>query len=79
MNQNSRYREYWRAQEAGIGTEGFRISEGALYRANEHAKTPDGAALVTVDELNRGPAVKSSGRPSSPLRLTSVLPRTTLR
>ncbi len=61
MNQNSRYREYWRALEPNVGGPDYRISTGALYRANEHARTTDGASLVTVDELNRGPAVNVFG------------------
>lgn len=62
MNQNSRYRDFWRAPEPAVdGSEGFQLSKGALYRANEHAKTANGASLVTVDELNRGPAVNVFG------------------
>lgn len=61
MNQNSRYREYWRALEPEVTGSGYQISEGALYRANEHAKTAQAASLVTVDELNRGPAVNVFG------------------
>jgi 5-methylcytosine-specific restriction enzyme B len=36
---------------------GFRVTYGPLYLAAQHAKTVDGAALVEVDEVNRGPAV----------------------
>ena len=62
MNQNTRYRDFLRAPQAKLdGGQGFELSKGALYRANEHAKTPDGAALVTIDELNRGPAVQVFG------------------
>lgn len=35
----------------------FEVSSGVLYRAAEHARTPDGAALLIIDEINRGPAV----------------------
>jgi len=62
MNQNTRYRDFLRAPQAKLdGGQGFELSKGALYRANEHAKTPNGAALITIDELNRGPAVQVFG------------------
>ncbi|MFE1027196.1 AAA family ATPase [Streptomyces sp. NPDC058818] len=40
---------------------GFSVSKGILYRAAEHARKPDGAALLIVDEINRGPAVAAFG------------------
>jgi 5-methylcytosine-specific restriction protein B len=62
MNQNTRYRDVWRAPEPKVdGSAGFQLSKGALYRANEHAKTQAGTALVAIDELNRGPAVNVFG------------------
>lgn len=62
MNQNSRYKDFWRGTEPRHGGEpGFELSEGILYRANEHAKTAAGASLVTIDEFNRGPAVNVFG------------------
>lgn len=62
MNQNSRYKDFWRGTEPRHdGKPGFTLSEGILYRANEHAKSPDGTSLVTIDELNRGPAVNVFG------------------
>jgi len=39
----------------------FRVSKGTLYRANEYAAQQGGAALVTIDEINRGPAVEVFG------------------
>lgn len=39
----------------------FRVVEGTLYRASEHAKRSDGAALLIIDEINRGPAVEIFG------------------
>lgn len=39
----------------------FKITEGILYRANEYAKQDDSAALLIIDELNRGPAVEIFG------------------
>ncbi|PJN22389.1 AAA family ATPase [Kitasatospora sp. CB02891] len=39
----------------------FSVSEGILYRAAEHALKPNGAALLIIDEINRGPAVAAFG------------------
>ena len=39
----------------------FRYSKGMLYLANEHALGEEGAALLIIDEINRGPAVESFG------------------
>lgn len=39
----------------------FEICEGILYRANEFAKQEDSAALLIIDELNRGPAIEVFG------------------
>lgn len=39
----------------------FKYSKGMLYLANEHAREKDGAALLIIDEINRGPAVESFG------------------
>lgn len=63
MDQHAKFKDFWRAEEIapGAGQE-VRISKGILYRANEHALTPDGASLVEIDELNRGPAVGVLGR-----------------
>jgi 5-methylcytosine-specific restriction protein B len=62
MNQNSRYKDFWRGTEPRHdGNPGFNLSEGILYRANQHAKKAGGTSLVTIDELNRGPAVNVFG------------------
>jgi 5-methylcytosine-specific restriction protein B len=62
MNQNSKYREFWRAPELVPGTNGeIRISKGLLWQGNEHAKTDDGTTLVEIDEFNRGPVVQILG------------------
>ncbi|MGU3420822.1 AAA family ATPase [Methylobacterium sp. D54C] len=45
---------------AGAATQ-FKVHEGILYRASEHALTSDGASLLIVDEINRGPAVQVFG------------------
>jgi 5-methylcytosine-specific restriction protein B len=39
----------------------FTVVQGTLYRASEHAILPDGASLVIIDEINRGPAVQVFG------------------
>jgi 5-methylcytosine-specific restriction protein B len=39
----------------------FRITEGILYRASEFAKQADSAALLIIDEINRGPTVQVFG------------------
>lgn len=39
----------------------FQVTNGTLYRASEHGRTTDGAALLMIDELNRGPAVAVFG------------------
>ncbi len=39
----------------------FRITEGILYRASEYAKCPGHAALLIIDEINRGPAIQVFG------------------
>ncbi|WP_117161412.1 AAA family ATPase [Paraliobacillus sp. X-1268] len=43
------------------GQNGFTVVGGTLYLASEHAKKPDGAALLIIDEINRGPAVNVFG------------------
>jgi 5-methylcytosine-specific restriction protein B len=39
----------------------FRILTGTLYDAAEFAKQPDSAALIIIDEINRGPAIQIFG------------------
>ena len=62
MHQNSKYRDFLTGivPELGPGG-GYRVNEGILYRANEFAKQADSAALLIVDELNRGPAIEVFG------------------
>lgn len=43
------------------GQADFRIISGTLYRASEHARSEHGAALLIIDEINRGPAVQVFG------------------
>lgn len=62
LHQNSKYRDFLTGITPRFdGSEGYRISEGILYRANEYAKQPDSAALLIIDELNRGPAIEVFG------------------
>jgi 5-methylcytosine-specific restriction protein B len=67
FDQKTRYRDFVRGlvprvspleEEGGVR---FRVSSGTLYRASEYARTGAGAALVTIDEINRGPAVQVFG------------------
>ena len=62
LHQNSKYRDF----VSGImpkldGTNGFFVTGGILYQANEFAKKPDSAALLIIDEINRGPVVEVFG------------------
>lgn len=42
-------------------TSGFEVKLGPLCYASEHARSNDGAALLEIDEINRGPAVAVFG------------------
>lgn len=58
----SRYRDFLRGLVPKVGTtQGFVVSEGTLYRAATLGLTTDGAALLIVDEINRGPAIQVFG------------------
>lgn len=65
MHSGSKPRDFLRGIVPAIttGTAGlqFEVTKGTLYRASEHALTADGAALLIIDELNRGPAVAVFG------------------
>ncbi len=62
LHQNSKFRDFLTGITPHFnGTEGFQISQGILYRANEFAKQPNSAALLVIDELNRGPAIEVFG------------------
>lgn len=67
FHQNARYRDFVSGlvpvvgSAAGGGGTTFRIVPGTLYRASEHARTEDGASLLIIDEINRGPAVQIFG------------------
>jgi 5-methylcytosine-specific restriction protein B len=65
LHQSSKYRDFLTGVMPDVregkapGT--FRITEGILYRASEYAKQPDSAALLIIDEINRGPTVQVFG------------------
>ena len=40
---------------------GFEVTEGILFQANRAALIPDSTSLLTIDEINRGPAVSIFG------------------
>lgn len=73
MHQSSKHRDFLTgvmpdlrpppagAPPAGAGGVKFRVVEGILYRAAEYARQADHAALVIIDEINRGPAVQVFG------------------
>ena len=65
FHQNSKYRDFVSGitptVNRGGGAPDFAIVKGTLYRASEHAKTANGAALLVIDEINRGPAVQVFG------------------
>ena len=65
LHQSSKYREFLTGmmpdarEDATPGK--FRVTQGVLYKASEYAKRADHAALVIIDEINRGPAVQVFG------------------
>jgi 5-methylcytosine-specific restriction protein B len=65
FHQNSKHRDFVSGIAPAIGPGAvpgtFVVVEGTLYRASEHAKAAGGAALLVIDEINRGPAVQVFG------------------
>ncbi|MBP0635924.1 AAA family ATPase [Cupriavidus sp. AcVe19-6a] len=65
FHQNSKYRDFVSGITPAVnkvaGAPDFAIVKGTLYRAGEHARTASGAALLIIDEINRGPAVQVFG------------------
>ncbi|HEX3017849.1 MAG TPA: AAA family ATPase [Caproicibacter sp.] len=61
FHQNTKYRDLITGIVPKINADGYSVSEGILYRANEFAKRSDSAALVIIDEINRGPAIEAFG------------------
>ena len=67
FHQGSKYRDFLTGLVPAVRTgkepeaAGFLVSRGTLYQASEHAKTADGASLLIIDEINRGPAIQIFG------------------
>ncbi len=62
LHQNSKFRDFLTGITPRLdGSDGYQINAGILYRANEFAKKPNSAALLIIDELNRGPAIEVFG------------------
>lgn len=65
FHQNSKHRDFATGMIPNVvrkpGEPEFTIIRGTLYEASEHAKQNGGAALLTIDEINRGPAVQVFG------------------
>lgn len=62
FHQGSKHRDFLTGIAPNLTTPGaFRVTEGILYRASEHALTANGASLLIIDEINRGPAVQVFG------------------
>lgn len=62
FHQNSKNREFVTGlMPLTNGQSGFKVVKGSLYKASEHAKLSNGASLLIIDEINRGPAVQIFG------------------
>ncbi len=65
LHQSSKHRDFLTGMmpDVRIGQPpgSFRITEGILYRASEFARRDDHAALLIIDEINRGPTVQVFG------------------
>ena len=62
FHSGTRYRHVLRGLEpVPNAAAAFRYSRGKLFEANEHCLGENGAALLIIDELNRGPAVEAFG------------------
>ena len=65
FHQNSKYRDFLSGITPAVnkqaGAPDFVIVKGTLYRASEYVKSMNGAALLIIDEINRGPAVQVFG------------------
>ncbi|MCM2561747.1 AAA family ATPase [Lutimaribacter sp. EGI FJ00015] len=65
LHQSSKHRDFLTGMmpdvREGKAAGSFRITEGILYRASEFAKEPESAALLIIDEVNRGPTVQVFG------------------
>ncbi|MFC3848780.1 AAA family ATPase [Corynebacterium hansenii] len=62
FDQNTKYRDFMRGLVPKVGEAGvFEVTSGTLHRAALKARIAGNAALVIVDEINRGPAVAAFG------------------
>lgn len=65
LHQSSKYRDFLTGMMPDVRTGqppgAFRITEGILYRASEFARQDNHAALLIIDEINRGPTVQVFG------------------
>lgn len=64
FHQNTHYRDMLTGLAPDVregAKRDFRVVEGILYRASEHARKDGGSALLVIDEINRGPAVQAFG------------------
>lgn len=65
LHQSSKYRDFLTGVMPDLrsrtSSTTFRVSTGTLYRASEYAKHTDSAALLIIDEINRGPTVQVFG------------------
>jgi 5-methylcytosine-specific restriction protein B len=62
FDQNTKYRDFMRGLVPKVGQPGaFAVTSGTFYRASLHARKDGNAALVIIDEINRGPAVAAFG------------------
>lgn len=62
FHQSSKHRDFLTGIAPDLSTPGaFKVTEGILYRASQHALSSNGASLLIIDEINRGPAVQVFG------------------
>lgn len=63
FHQGTKYRDFVRGLIPVPSSDAvrFEVSKGLLWQAAEYAKQPDSAALLIIDEINRGPAVSIFG------------------
>lgn len=63
FHQGTKYRDFVRGliPVPGADSVKFKVSKGLLWQAAEHAKQNNAAALLIIDEINRGPAVSVFG------------------
>ncbi|WP_131886645.1 AAA family ATPase [Dietzia cinnamea] len=62
FDQNTKYRDFMRGLVPKVSEPGaFTVTSGTLHRAALNARPDGNAALVIVDEINRGPAVAAFG------------------